>query len=102
MSRREYVVYADDIDGTEPATRVTFGLEGQVYEIDVSDENLEKLRDALAPFIEHSRKPSRTVKKSQPAELKAVREWARTAGLTVNPRGRIPKGVLDAYQAAHQ
>jgi hypothetical protein len=30
-----------------------------------------------------------------------VREWAKQAGITVNPEGRISQEVMDRYQAAH-
>jgi hypothetical protein len=31
----------------------------------------------------------------------AIREWARQNGHKVSERGRIPKPVMEAYQAAH-
>jgi hypothetical protein len=31
----------------------------------------------------------------------AIREWARANGHQVSDRGRIPKSVIEAYQAAH-
>ena len=41
-------------------------------------------------------KPSR----SNREETHAIREWARQHGHQVSGRGRIPKSVLEAYQAA--
>jgi nucleoid-associated protein Lsr2 len=34
-------------------------------------------------------------------ETHAIREWARQNGHKVSERGRIPKSILEAYQAAH-
>jgi hypothetical protein len=38
----------DDLDGSPAATTVEFGLDGQSYAIDLSAENVAKLRAALA------------------------------------------------------
>ena len=106
------------IDGSDAVGRVTFSLENRAYEIDLSDENTDKLHDALAPFIEHGRQVGgsgagrgRRRGQSQPGEDKkaarsnreettAIREWARANGHKVNDRGRISKSVIEAYQAA--
>ena len=41
---------SDDLDGS-PATKQTFGFDGQVYEIDLGVANREKLEKALRPFL---------------------------------------------------
>jgi hypothetical protein len=33
-------------------------------------------------------------------ETAAIREWAREHGHQVSDRGRIPKSIIEAYQAA--
>jgi Lsr2 len=38
--------------------------------------------------------------RSNREETHAIREWARQHGHQVNDRGRIPKSVIEAYQAA--
>lgn len=97
------IVYVDDIDGTVDATSQTFSVNNDTWEIDLSDENAAKLRDALAPFIEHARKagkapvPKRASRASGPS--KAIREWAEANGHQVPARGRIPQAVVDAYNA---
>ena len=48
--------FVDDLDGSEAVGTVTFSLDNRAYEIDLSDENTDKLHEALAPFIEHARK----------------------------------------------
>ena len=41
----------DDIDFMAEARTVRFSLEGIHYEVDLSEANLQKLRDSLRPFI---------------------------------------------------
>lgn len=97
------IVYVDDIDGTEGASSQTFSVNGDTWEIDLTDENAVKLQNALAPFIEHARKtgkaqpPKRASRAGSPN--KAIREWAVANGHDVPARGRIPQVVVDAYNA---
>lgn len=49
------VIRIDDIDGSEPASEVTFSLDGADYVIDLGARNIGKLNNALKPFIERSR-----------------------------------------------
>jgi hypothetical protein len=114
MAKQEIVTFVDDLDGTEAQGTVTFALENRAYEIDLSDENTDKLHEALAPFIEHARKASKAAGAAQAAPTRkgartpvdreqtaAIRTWARENGHTVNDRGRIPAKVVEAYNAVH-
>ena len=56
MAQQTTVRFVDDLDGSEAVGTVTFSLDNRAYEIDLSDENTDKLHEALAPFIEHGRK----------------------------------------------
>jgi Lsr2 len=118
MAQQTTVRFIDDLDGSDAVGTVSFALENRTYEIDLSDENTDKLHDALAPFIEHGRQVSgrgagrgRRRGQSQPSEEKkparsnreetaAIRQWARANGHKVNDRGRISKSVVEAYKAA--
>jgi hypothetical protein len=106
------VKYIDDLDGTEGATTISFGLDGKPYEIDLSEANTARLREALAPFIAAARKQpraysaARTTASAPKAKATvdreqndAIREWARKRDFTVKDRGRIPARVLEAYHA---
>jgi predicted transcriptional regulator len=106
------VKYIDDLDGTEPATTISFGLDGKAYEIDLAEANTARLREALAPFLAAARKQPRaysaprsiaTAPKAKPSvdreQNDAIREWARKREFTVKDRGRIPAAVLEAYHA---
>ena len=43
--------FLDDLDFMTEARAVRFSLEGIHYEVDLSEANLQKLRDSLQPFI---------------------------------------------------
>jgi hypothetical protein len=112
MAQQTTVRFVDDLDGSEASGTFDFSLEGRQYQIDLSDENAAKLRDALAPFIDVARKTGGRGRRNQRqtamtdkgvqanrAESHAIREWAREHGHKVSDRGRIPKSVLEAYKA---
>ena len=107
MAQQVHVVLVDDLDGSDASQTVTFGLDGAEYEIDLTDENASKLREALAPYTESGRKVARARRRA-PARNAAtssntaqVREWARQNGYTVSDRGRVPAEVQQAFTAAH-
>jgi len=115
MAQQATVRFVDDIDGSEAVGTVSFSLNNRSYEIDLSDENTDKLHDALAPFVEHARQiagrgSGRGRGQRQPAtdkparssreDTQAIRVWAREHGHEVSDRGRIPKAVIEAYQTA--
>ncbi len=117
MAQQTTVKFIDDLDGSEASGTFDFSLDGKQYQIDLSDENAAKLRGALEPFVNAARKASgrsagrgRGRVQSQPAaekparasreETAAIRQWARENGHQVSERGRIPKSVIEAYQAA--
>ena len=60
MAQQTTVRFVDDLDGSEAVGTVTFAPESRAYEIDLSDENTDKLHEALAPFIEHARQIGRS------------------------------------------
>ncbi|MEU1623796.1 Lsr2 family protein [Streptomyces sp. NPDC020096] len=104
MAQRVVVTLSDDIDGGEAEETVAFGLDGKTYEIDLSSANADKLRDALTPYLKAGRRRSRSGKAykrtSVAPDPAAVRAWARSHGFDVPPRGRIPKKVYEAFDAA--
>ncbi|MEC4016462.1 histone-like nucleoid-structuring protein Lsr2 [Streptomyces sp. H27-D2] len=104
MAQRVVVTLSDDIDGGEATETVVFALDGKSYEIDLNPVNAKNLRVGLAPFLEVARKQSRSGKVYRRTSLApdpaAVRAWARSNGMEVPPRGRIPKRVYEAFNAA--
>jgi hypothetical protein len=104
VAQRVVVTLSDDIDGSEAAETIAFGLDGKSYEIDLNEANAKKLRKALAPYVEAGRKRSRSGKAYQQTQVApdpaAVRAWAQANKLEVPSRGRIPKKVYEAFAEA--
>jgi Lsr2 len=125
MAQQVLVSLVDDLDGSEgeDVATVEFGVDGVTYEIDLSEANADRLRDALAEFVNSARrtggrktggraggKQARSTSKPSsngaghtvngldmsPA---AIREWATGQGMTLADRGRIPQNVKDDYVA---
>jgi hypothetical protein len=108
MSRSVSVIITDDLDGSENAETVSFGLGGVAYEVDLAKKNQAKLEKALAPFIEAARRApassrSRTAGRAARSSVDrtAVRAWAKAAGLKVSERGRISADIMRQYDEAH-
>ncbi|MDQ3404192.1 MAG: Lsr2 family protein [Actinomycetota bacterium] len=111
MAQKVTVSLVDDLDGSEAEETVEFGLDGAAYTIDLSSDNAERLREALADFVDHARRsggrkraPGKVTVGRAPRtatadreQNQAIREWARKQGMKVSDRGRIPSEVLDAY-----
>ncbi|UJW28819.1 Lsr2 family protein [Saccharothrix sp. AJ9571] len=103
MAKR--LVLDSDISGKPDATTVLFGLEGDWYEIDLTDEERQKLERALKKYLVKGRKATaettRLVGETTPDERHEIRAWAEKEGYEIAPRGRIPQDVLAAYDEAH-
>lgn len=112
MAQRTVVLFEDDLDGGEAAGTVRFSLDGVDYEIDLSESNAAALRAALDPFVQSGRRvggrasTARAARphaggatKSDPAQLAAIRDWARRRGLEVKERGRISRDIVAQYNA---
>jgi Lsr2 len=104
VAQRVVVTLSDDIDGGEAAETVAFGLDGRMYEIDLSPTNAEKLRGALAPYVRAGRKRSKSGMTYHHTTIapdpQTVRSWAQSHGYEVPARGRIPKRIYEAFSAA--
>ncbi len=103
----------DDLDGGDADETVKFALDGVQYEIDLSNANAAKLRDAIRAVHRRGTKVGRggvvvvggraargrggaTADREQ---NKAIREWAKKAGKDISDRGRIPQEIVDEYHA---
>lgn len=114
MAQRVNVVLVDDLDGSEAAETINFGLDGASYEIDLSTENATKLREALAVYVGHGRRTGGRRRGAQggatgtrPGAAAAsgpsaaeIRAWARENGFDVPERGRVSSEVREAFLAA--
>lgn len=111
MAQKVQTLLIDDLDGGQADGTVRFGLDGAEYEIDLSAEHAEALRTALAPYLgaarrapgSVTRRPSRrgrTAAHASGPDPTAVREWAKSQGMEVKERGRVPAELVVRFQAA--
>ncbi len=106
MAQQTTVTLTDDIDGGKAAETVSFGLDGHIYEIDLSKKNATALRKALANSprphgtCAPASRPRSRARTPARVDAKAVREWAQSQGRTVSARGRVPADLVEQYQAA--
>ncbi|MDX6325981.1 MAG: hypothetical protein QOK15_2335 [Nocardioidaceae bacterium] len=112
MAQRVNVVLVDDIDGTDAAETVSFGIDGVQYEIDLSAGHADELREAMALYIGHGRRAGGrkrsagngravTSKGSGGPSAAEIRAWARENGWDVPERGRVSAEVREAYTSAN-
>jgi hypothetical protein len=105
VAQKVNIVLVDDLDGSEANETVTFGLDGSGYEIDLSDKNAKKLRDALSLYTASARRSGRRQARSAASarssvDTAAIRSWAKSKGYEVSDRGRISADILEAYKKA--
>jgi hypothetical protein len=104
MVQRVTTTLVDDMDGSDAAETVSFGVDAARYELDLSAQNAAKLRDALAPWIRAARKAGGKHRPARQAssiiDNRAVRAWAQANGIEVSQRGRIAADVVAQFKAA--
>ena len=110
MAQKVQTLFIDDIDGSEAEGTIRFGLDGTNYEIDLNTKHAEALRKALARYVEAARRqstggprrPTRNSRRSSASGLNSteVREWAKSQGIEVKERGRIPAELVVKFKAA--
>jgi hypothetical protein len=107
MAQKVHILLEDDLDGSEASETITFALDGTTYEIDLNEGNAKDLRSALSPYVTKGRKvanQNRRRSRGTPVDghsPREIRDWARTNGMTVPDRGRVPAEVKEAFAAAH-
>lgn len=111
MAQKHIVQLIDDLDEGAAAETVSFSLDGNHYEIDLSAKNAARLRDAMAEYVAHARRASGrggrgsstgTPRRGRSArgdreQTHAIREWAKKNGHKIGEKGRIPAHILEAY-----
>lgn len=114
MARKVIYQVVDDLDGTVlpdgQGETIKFGLDGVEYEIDLSGDNAERLREQLGDYIRKARRiggrAQRGTRTQLPStgpkrDLAAIRKWAAANGFDVADRGRVPHAVLEAFDNAN-
>jgi hypothetical protein len=110
LTTGEIPAHFDDVYGARSSS-FAIHIDGRGYELDLSDGNAARLRDALAPFVAAARRSgggrgrragggSSTPPRSTDDRGKnaAIREWAVQHGHKISARGRIPASVLEAFR----
>ena len=106
MAQKITVTLEDDLDGGPADETMRFGIDGADYEIDLNAKNARRFRKQVTPFIEHARKAGRgqsrraartTASRQHSGDIRA---WAKSHGIAVSDRGRIPASVAEQYQAS--
>lgn len=114
MAQKVTTHLVDDLTGDTiedgKGRTMSFSFDGPHYEIDLTDDNADALREAFSDYVAAARKiagragrtgSGSTPKRGNSEELAKIREWANTNGHEVSSRGRISQAVRDAYDAAH-
>lgn len=93
----------DDLDGSPDAQTHRFSIEDVHYRIDLSKKNWESFLEAIQPFVMVAQpdKRRRAATPEEVAERSEIRTWAKSKGLSVGERGRIPNAILEQFHA-HQ
>jgi nucleoid-associated protein Lsr2 len=104
MAQRKEVRLIDDLDGGPAETTVSFAIDGVAYDIDLSAAHAEAFRRAIRPYIETARRArvssgsSGRRRRASRQGSAAIRQWARSEGIAVSDRGRIPSDVASRYE----
>ncbi|MFI9206151.1 Lsr2 family protein [Streptomyces sp. NPDC053048] len=111
MAQKVQVLLVDDLNGGEADETVTFALDGKSYEIDLTTDNADKLREALADYVKAARRTggratagrgkARAVAAGGTQDTAKIRAWAKENGYNVNDRGRVPAEIREAYEKAN-
>lgn len=97
----------DDIDATLADRTFSFAIEGRAFHIDLSVANIAAFHEAVAQFVDKARPVGKVTPvakgggngraRTDREQTQAIRRWARDHGYNVSDRGRVPAGVLAAY-----
>jgi hypothetical protein len=103
MARKVQYLLVDDLDGGQAEETVSFSLDGVAYEIDLSKKNAQAMRDALAKYVASARRTGGRRGRGRGrgrsgSETAAIREWARSQGMKISDRGRIPADIIEKYE----
>jgi hypothetical protein len=106
MAQKVTVEMTDDLDGSQADTTVSFAIDGNAYEIDLSKRNAAAMRRTFDRYIEHARKQGRSTRRTRATRDRRhssdVRAWAKAQGIQVSERGRIPASVVTQYEEANR
>jgi hypothetical protein len=113
VAQKVSVTYACDYDNKEipegQHRSLTFGIDGQDYEIDLCKKHSDRFGEVVGKFAEHARRPSQkgapkrkrrtAANRQRSAEIRA---WAKDQGMEVSDRGRIPGNVVTDFEGTRK
>jgi Lsr2 len=108
LVRRTQIVLEDDLGGGPADVTVTFGIDGTWYEIDLNATNADEFRRLVATYVDAGRRVGNLPGgdgarvRSTDNNAKVIRDWASEQGMPVPARGRLPRAVIEAYDASQQ
>lgn len=102
-----------DLSGDPADETVEFGLAGKVYEVDLTKQHADALKEILEDYVRVARPASKSsavvrTQRSTTAtgdvgerreRLAKIRSWASENGIAIAERGRISQKVMEAYRA---
>ncbi len=114
MAQRIQTLSTDDLDPElEASQTIAFAVDGTSYEIDLSDEHADQLREAFEPYVAAARKvggragargasrpsgrASASSRGGDAVDPGAVRAWAKERGISVSERGRVKGSVVAQF-----
>ncbi|WP_051580622.1 histone-like nucleoid-structuring protein Lsr2 [Pseudonocardia acaciae] len=122
MAKRVTITLIDDRERqhgreVEATSTTRFSLDHRHYEIDLSESNRAELDAIMRKYIQAARPQTgrrraaarrvlntptgqRSPAVTDREQNQAIRAWAARRGVKINPKGRIPGHVLDAYHAS--
>jgi hypothetical protein len=111
MGKKKNVESVDVLDGTSADETVEFGIDGQLYSIELSSANAQALRRILGEWADRGRRvgaPQRRHlaridpwrKQVSGQERVQIREWCQDNGYRVGSRGPLPFEAVDAFRTA--
>lgn len=123
MAKKVFTQLVDDIDGSviddESGETIEFSVNGVDYLVDLKAKNASEFHRKIGYYIEHATRvggrkrrhsptstapsaaPSNSGATRDPAQTRAVRQWAADNGYEISDRGRIPAAIEEAFTAAH-
>lgn len=115
MAKKIQTLLIDDIDGSPADGTVQFGIDGDMYSIDLSSKHSIELYKSIEKFRDHGTRLGRMHLKTRASEATVkrapvgvnrernadIRAWAEKEGIPVSTRGRIQESVIAKYDAAH-
>jgi hypothetical protein len=112
MAQRVRTILISDLSGDEVETggeSIAFSYRGVDYTIDLTAKEAAGFDKAVARYVEHARKAGRGrsgrassgAAHTNAERIGSIKRWADEQRLDYPRRGRLPKSLVDAYDAAH-